>query len=373
MSTFSYNARYYYSVNSYFDNDVSYQSVTAGNYSIVWNSVTEGAVLQSGDSASFYTQGQYISDVQFIGVADAWGLVLFLSESSYFGLDYYGSQYNNFAVNPHEVISAGFSYNILISYSNQTLDGVILRSGSLINDKYSHDNQFDGYIQYNVGDDVNEGLAGVYDNIPGQFAGFFQSASEFFLVTQSYTPGAIFSTFYGLVDSPDTFMAPDTIPNFVMWMYSLEPSAGPAPTTSREDARIVLPEREPAVTMPLEYIASYADLRAAFGTDAALGRAHFLELGLAEGRSASFSGLDYIASYTDLITALGADRDAGARHFITNGAKEGRLPDTFDAVRYLANYADLRMAFGADTDAAAAHFITFGHAEGRTDDIWTAA
>lgn len=122
---------------------------------------------------------------------------------------------------------------------------------------------------------------------------------------------------------------------------------------------------------PLEYIASYSDLRAAFGTDAATGRNHLLAHGLAEGRSASFKGLDYIASHPDLIAAFGANADAGARHYISNGAAEMRETDTFDGARYLANYADLRAAFGADTDAAAAHFITFGYREGRTDEIWT--
>lgn len=121
---------------------------------------------------------------------------------------------------------------------------------------------------------------------------------------------------------------------------------------------------------PLEYIASYSDLRAAFGTDAAAGRSHLLANGLAEGRSASFQGLDYIASHADLIAAFGANADAGARHYITNGAAEGRVTDSFDGARYLANYADLRAAFGLDTDAAAAHFITFGYAEGRTDEVW---
>lgn len=122
---------------------------------------------------------------------------------------------------------------------------------------------------------------------------------------------------------------------------------------------------------PLEYIASYDDLRLAFGTDGATGRNHLLQNGLAEGRSASFKGLDYIASHADLIAAFGANGEAGARHYITNGANEGRVTDSFDGARYLANYGDLRATFGTNTDAAAAHFITNGYAEGRTDDIWT--
>ncbi len=166
---------------------------------------------------------------------------------------------------------------------------------------------------------------------------------------------------YGWVQNLDTF-----IPFEYVGILNPFPFTIP----SLQGAQAATPGSERAMTTPLEYIASYADLRAVFGTDAALGASHRLEHGLAEGRSASFKGLDYIASYTDLIAAFGADRDAGARHYITHGAKEGRVPDSFDGARYLANYADLRAAFGADTDAAAAHFITFGHAEGRTDAIW---
>jgi hypothetical protein len=159
-------------------------------------------------------------------------------------------------------------------------------------------------------------------------------------------------------------------------LYFLDPFSitdfGPL-TTFLDGTPIVPQAGEGAMAAPLDYIASYSDLRAAFGTDAAMGRSHFLEHGLAEDRSVSFRGLDYIASHPDLIAAFGADRDAGARHYITNGATEGRLTDGFDGARYLANYADLRATFGNDTDAAAAHFITLGHAEGRTDAIWTGA
>lgn len=120
----------------------------------------------------------------------------------------------------------------------------------------------------------------------------------------------------------------------------------------------------------LEYIASYQDLRAAFGANATAGRDHIAQSGLAEGRSASFHGLDYIASHRDLIGALGADADAGAGHYIRYGAAENRTTDSFDAARYLATYADLRAAFGADGDAATAHFIASGYGEGRSGDFW---
>ena len=117
---------------------------------------------------------------------------------------------------------------------------------------------------------------------------------------------------------------------------------------------------------PLEYIASFADLIAAFGKDATAGLNHYLQYGAFEGRQADFSGLEYIASYADLINAFDANRDAGAAHYIDYGITEGRT-EHFDAVQYLANYADLSAAFGSDTQLATVHFIQYGYAEGRTD------
>lgn len=114
----------------------------------------------------------------------------------------------------------------------------------------------------------------------------------------------------------------------------------------------------------LSYIASYADLRQAFGTDAAKGSAHFVASGIGEGRSIVFNPLEYVASFADLRAAFGTDESAATRHYIITGANEGRVTH-FDALAYVASYADLRMAFGTDETAAAGHFIRWGAAEGR--------
>ncbi|WP_372400644.1 right-handed parallel beta-helix repeat-containing protein (plasmid) [Azospirillum sp. HJ39] len=116
---------------------------------------------------------------------------------------------------------------------------------------------------------------------------------------------------------------------------------------------------------PLAYIASYADLSAAFGTDAAAGAAHYQSLGRAEGRTVSFDPLAYIASYGDLANAFGANGDAGAAHYIAMGRREGRAI-TFDPLAYTASYADLSAAFGTDRTSADLHYIANGRAEGRT-------
>lgn len=117
----------------------------------------------------------------------------------------------------------------------------------------------------------------------------------------------------------------------------------------------------------LEYIASYADLAAAFGADRYAGERHFFASGHAEGRTITFDGLDYIASYNDLIQAFSANTDAGATHYIGFGAAEGRTT-TFDGLQYIAGYDDLIVALGANPDAGAAHFIVFGFGEGRERD-----
>ena len=116
---------------------------------------------------------------------------------------------------------------------------------------------------------------------------------------------------------------------------------------------------------PLAYIASYGDLSAAFGTDAAAGAAHYAAMGRAEGRTVTFDPLAYIASYGDLANAFGTNGDAGAAHYITMGRAEGRAV-SFDPLAYLASYGDLAAAFGADRTSAEIHYITNGRAEGRT-------
>ncbi|MBK1840815.1 right-handed parallel beta-helix repeat-containing protein [Azospirillum sp. YIM B02556] len=115
---------------------------------------------------------------------------------------------------------------------------------------------------------------------------------------------------------------------------------------------------------PLAYIASYADLSAIFGANAAAGAAHYTASGRAEGRTVNFDPLAYIASYGDLANAFGTNGDAAAAHYITSGRAEGRAA-SFDPLAYLASYGDLAAAFGTDRTSAEIHYITSGRAEGR--------
>jgi len=116
----------------------------------------------------------------------------------------------------------------------------------------------------------------------------------------------------------------------------------------------------------LRYIASHADLIAAFGTDIARGRKHYEDNGIKEGRQITFDPLRYIASHPDLILAFGLDEDKAVRHYINFGFNEKRSTTRFDAGNYLARYADLRATFGKDLVAATKHYIGSGFAEGRS-------
>ena len=117
---------------------------------------------------------------------------------------------------------------------------------------------------------------------------------------------------------------------------------------------------------PLQYLASYADLPAAYGTDQDQAWQHFLNNGSVEQRQVTFSGHAYLASYSDLRAAYGTDAEAAARHYLLYGRAEGRaVTSEFSAAQYLAANADLRGAFGADLDRAALHYLQYGAAEGR--------
>lgn len=118
----------------------------------------------------------------------------------------------------------------------------------------------------------------------------------------------------------------------------------------------------------LEYIASYADIEAAFGWDAHAGLSHYAETGVYEGRRVGFDALDYIASHGDLISVFGADRAGGALHYLSSGRTEGRAV-TFQAEAYLDANVDVRAALGDNLGAAAQHYIEHGYSEGRPTSV----
>lgn len=121
---------------------------------------------------------------------------------------------------------------------------------------------------------------------------------------------------------------------------------------------------------PLVYTAGYADLSAAFGTDAAAATAHYLRSGHAEGRSTDiFSPGSYMAANPDVAVGYGFDPAAATTHYIVHGRSEGRSAGVMEPLEYTASHADLMAAFGTDETAAVRHYVLNGRAEGRTSSF----
>ncbi len=114
------------------------------------------------------------------------------------------------------------------------------------------------------------------------------------------------------------------------------------------------------------YMASNADLRAAFINTPAEAYRHYLAFGQAEGRNpTAFDSARYLASNPDLINAYGANTKLASEHYVRFGINEGRPTTTFDPLIYAASNVDLARAFGANPAAATAHYISLGFREGR--------
>ena len=114
------------------------------------------------------------------------------------------------------------------------------------------------------------------------------------------------------------------------------------------------------------YLASNADLLAAFGSNAPVALAHFINQGYGEGRGfAAFNTVAYLASNPDLLVVFGPNPGAAAEHFVRWGQAEGRPLASFDAYAYLASNLDVLGAYGPNPAGAGEHFVYWGHAEGR--------
>jgi len=117
---------------------------------------------------------------------------------------------------------------------------------------------------------------------------------------------------------------------------------------------------------PLRYIASYADLIRAFGTNAELGRWHWETSGKSEGRDPNrFDPTAYAAANADLARLYGFDAAGLTLHYLSSGFSAGRPIGGFDAIAYAAANADLARVFGADPARLTTHWIGTGVHEGR--------
>ena len=162
-----------------------------------------------------------------------------------------------------------------------------------------------------------------------------------------------------------------TSPPTPIWPRPSAPTARPASSTYLSSGQGRGPPGRPVQRDPVS-----AELRRPAGRlrhDVNAATAHYISNGCQRGPgrrrrlAGQIDGLQYIASNADLIAAFGANAAAGQEHYASNGQAEGRVLDNFNETQYLANYGDLQAAFGDNTDAATAHYITNGFAEGRND------
>ena len=83
-------------------------------------------------------------------------------------------------------------------------------------------------------------------------------------------------------------------------------------------------------------------------------------------KSLVFDATYYANKYADLKAAFGTDATKLYQHFITYGIYEGRQAcAAFDVKTYLKTYSDLKNAYGNDYAAALKHYLTYGYNEGR--------
>lgn len=134
------------------------------------------------------------------------------------------------------------------------------------------------------------------------------------------------------------------------------------------------------------YIAKYADIRAAYGSNEEKALEHFVNYGMAEGRQGcvSFSVKAYRAKYVDLRQIYGYDFKSYYFHYMNYGENEGRTSGTSEVIingitvwngvdysavynykYYVGRYRDIANAYGNDDYAVLAHFVNYGMAEGR--------
>lgn len=83
--------------------------------------------------------------------------------------------------------------------------------------------------------------------------------------------------------------------------------------------------------------------------------------------SLTFDAEYYYNTYPDLQAAFGYDTNRLYRHYLDSGLAEGRSGSAeFNCLVYRNNYPDLQASFGDDYRAYCVHYETYGKAEGRS-------
>ena len=80
-----------------------------------------------------------------------------------------------------------------------------------------------------------------------------------------------------------------------------------------------------------------------------------------------FDSTYYANKYADLKAAFGTDANKLFEHFVKYGMKEARQAiSTFNVTTYKNRYTDLQKVFGNDLPSYYKHFCQFGKKEGRS-------
>ena len=154
------------------------------------------------------------------------------------------------------------------------------------------------------------------------------------------------------------------------------------PVEAQLDERVAAPDYDALTSSSVFdysfYLETYPDLKEAFGDDEEQAKMHWVNHGIAEGRtgSPSFNVRYYLNRHSDLAKAFGKDNHVAAiEHWLSHGMQEGRrgTPDydaltsssVFDYLFYLETYPDLKEAFGDDEEQTKMHWVNHGIAEGR--------
>ena len=147
------------------------------------------------------------------------------------------------------------------------------------------------------------------------------------------------------------------------------PTATPKPTAIPTEIPASREEIEACLYNGTYYALANEDVAVALNHDPVKLYEHWLNYGMAEGRSASlvFDAKYYLEVNPDVAAIVGNDYKSAYEHFVNYGLTDGRESSpVFDVKYYLRTNTDVAEAFAYNYVKAASHFNTNALAEGRS-------
>jgi hypothetical protein len=150
-----------------------------------------------------------------------------------------------------------------------------------------------------------------------------------------------------------------------LWSAGVAPEPEPPPVCPAPPA----PPSSSDTLYWLRYVASYADLIASLGPDAAKGYASWVATGRAQKRTAHFDPQGYMDRQPAIRDLVKGDPIAATKHYITAGYAKGIY--TFANgpqhwLRYIASHVELIPSLKAQASAGELHYHHTGKCQGRT-------